>query len=85
MESTRDAFWLTQYLAPMWSLTDAFSTGPLLRVEFDDNSGRNRDRFICRFVSDHAPSVLIYSALSMHLLDLNTYLEEISSLFEIRD
>lgn len=84
MHEVYAAFKFQNMIAPMWDIDSASPVGGnRLRIEFVDVSGRGRERFVCRFVSHHLPSLMVYASLSLRLIDLNTYLDEISTLFEM--
>lgn len=81
MGQLSNAFWLQRYIAPMWNIHSVMSANGHFRITFEDASGRDRDLFHCRFVSRRPEPVVVYSALSLRLIDINTHIEEITSLF----
>ena len=83
MHRLADAFWLQQHISPMWEPYKVTSAGEYFRISFIDTSVRNRDIFNCRFVSVNPAPVVVYAGLSLMLMDQNTFLEEITQLFEV--
>lgn len=76
MHNAIDALWFLRYIAPMWTIADMGSVGNKLWIKLSDCSGRGRKDFTCPFVSAHAAGVIVYAALSVRLIDLNSYIEE---------
>lgn len=70
-------FRLQKILTPGWYLSDIRQVGKYFIVTFSDHTGRGRPDFSNKFISESLEWVLIFSIISMHLIDLNSLLDEI--------